>query len=416
MRRSIFTFALVALLTGGMPGAGAADTELTGVTDGGAFFKIVVPDAWNGDLVIQNHGFSLSPIGPVGDLGALAALQLSEGYAVAASSYQQIGWALFKTKNDNQNMVAMFKANFGEPNNVLVGGGSLGGIVTAQAIEKANLGNVVGAYPVCGAVAGSRNWDAGFDIRLIYDTVCADVPTSFIPGGPTGLPAPGFPDYPLSNLQMALAVNECMGILAPPGFRTPSQAAHLATFLAATQIPESFVLTDIGYGVFAMSNVIFDPAKLDGKQGIGNIGVTYPDPDIDNAIERVAVNPGAANRLEKNFTPKGNVGDVKIVSIHTSGDGLVIVENEKEYQDVVPASNLTVAIVNEAPLSSHCGFTGAETVAGWESLRGWVAGGPQPTVTSIQGMCLALAPIFGGPCRFDPTFVIPDMDGRVMPR
>ena len=27
-------------------------TEMTGNTDGGAFFKIVVPDEWNGDLVI----------------------------------------------------------------------------------------------------------------------------------------------------------------------------------------------------------------------------------------------------------------------------------------------------------------------------------------------------------------------------
>jgi hypothetical protein len=242
------------------------------------------------------------------------------------------------------------------------------------------------------------------------------VPAAFIPGGPTGLPAPGFPYYPYSNLQMGLAVNACMGVSYPPPFRTPSQKEHLATFLAATQIPESFVLTVVGYGVFAMSNLIFDPAKLDGGQGLGNMGVTYPDPDIDAAIQRVAANPGAANRLEKNFTPKGNVGDVKIVSIHTSGDGLVIVENEKEYQDVVPVSNLTVAIVNEAPLTTHCGFTGAETAAGWESLRGWLAGYPQPTAESIQLTCLALEPFFGGPCRFDKDFVIPDMDGRILPR
>jgi hypothetical protein len=81
------------------------DTVLEGTTDGGAFFKIVVPTVWNGDLVIWNHGFSLSQVGPVADLGPLSALQLSEGYAVAASSYQQIGWALFHTKNDLQNIM-----------------------------------------------------------------------------------------------------------------------------------------------------------------------------------------------------------------------------------------------------------------------------------------------------------------------
>jgi hypothetical protein len=400
MKRTLLTLSLVLALIGAVPVLGHADTVLEGTTDGGAFFKIVVPDVWNGDLVIQNHGFSLSPIGPVGGLGALADLQLSEGYAVAASSYQQIGWALFKTKNDNQNMFAAFKANFGQPNNVFVDGGSLGGIVTAQAVEKAHLGNVVGAYPFCGAVAGSRNWDGALDVRLVYDAICATVPGAYIPGGPTGLPAPGFPSYPFSQTQMALAAHTCFGILAPPSFRTPDQAARLAQFLAVTQIPESFLLTDLGYGLYGMSNVIFDPAKLNGHQGMGNIGVTYNDPIVDAAIQRVAANPGAANRLGKNFTPMGDVGNVKIVSIHTSDDGLVIVENEKEYQDVVPASNLTVAIVDEAPAATHCGFTGAELVAGWESLRGWVAGGPQPTATSIQGACLALN----------------DMDTRILPR
>lgn len=416
MKRFALVFALVAALIWAAPATSRADTTLAGTTDGGAFFLIVVPDDWNGDLVVQNHGFSLSPIGPVGGFGpGLAALQLSEGYAVAASSYQQIGWALFKTKNDNQNMVNVFEANFGTPNNVFVNGGSLGGIVTAEAIEKAHLGNVVGALPFCGALAGSRNWDGGLDLRLIYDAVCSGVPGAAIPGGATGLPSPGFPAFPFSSFQMAFAAHACTGILAPPFFRTPAQAARLATILSVTQLPESFFLTDLGFGVFGLSNVIWDPAKLDGKQGMGNIGVTYNDATVDAAIQRVAAHPGGKNRLSKNFTPNGSVGSVKIVSIHTDGDGLVIVENEKEYADVVPAANLTTAIVDEAG-NTHCGFSNAELGAGWESLRGWVAGAPQPTAASIQGNCLALAPFFGGPCRIDPSFVIPDMDGRIPPR
>jgi len=183
---SLFLAALLLLFAS----SAHADTEMTGNTDGGAFFRIVVPDAWNGDLVIWNHGFSLSPTGPVSDLGPLSAVQLAQGYAVAASSYQQIGWALFKTKNDMQNLYNVFKANFGVPNQVFLNGASLGGIVTAQLIEKAHMGNVVGAYPVCGALAGSRNWDAGLDIRLIYDAVCANTPSASIDGGGQGLPAP----------------------------------------------------------------------------------------------------------------------------------------------------------------------------------------------------------------------------------
>ncbi|MBW2578093.1 MAG: hypothetical protein JRE38_08500 [Deltaproteobacteria bacterium] len=400
-------------------------TEMTGNTDGGAFFKIVVPDDWNGDLVIWNHGFSLSPIGPVSDLGPLAPLQLSEGYAVAASSYQQFGWALFKTKNDMQNMYSVFKANFGEPNQVYLNGASLGGIVTAQLIEKAHIGNVVGAYPICGAVAGSRNWDAGIDIRLIYDAVCANTPSAFIDGGGKGLPAPGFPTYvippgtsPFDNeVTMALKANACMGILTPEEFRTPQQQANLVAYLTETELPASFILTDMGFALFGLSDLIWNKAKLAGKQGMGNIGVTYDVPAIDASIERVATNPGGANRLGRNYTPSGVVGDVKIVSMHTDQDGLVIVENESEYASVVPASNLTTAIVVEAA-PSHCGFTSAEVAAGWESLRGWVAGQPQPTAASVQGTCQYLEGVAGvpGPCRIDPAYVIPDMDGRIPPR
>ncbi|MCH8083326.1 MAG: hypothetical protein IH885_03725 [Myxococcales bacterium] len=98
-------------------------------------------------------------------------------------------------------------------------------------------------------------------------------------------------------------------------------------------------------------------------------------------------------------------------------DGLIIVENESEYQSVVPASNLTVGIVNEIG-NTHCGFTEAEITGGWLALQGWVAGQPQPTATDLQDTCL-FAEFFlgaGGPCRIDPSFVIPDMDGRIPPR
>jgi hypothetical protein len=109
------------------------------------------------------------------------------------------------------------------------------------------------------------------------------------------------------------------------------------------------------------------------------------------------------------------VGDVKIVATHTSGDGRVIVEQEQPYRDSIDPNNITVAVVNEAG-NTHCGFSGAELTAGWESLRSWVATDTQPSVADIQGTCLAIEPFFGGPCRYDPSFAIPNLDDRVPPR
>ncbi|MFQ5416175.1 MAG: hypothetical protein ACE5FL_03895 [Myxococcota bacterium] len=394
--------------------AASADTVLEGATDGGALVKIQVPDVWNGSLVIYNHGFDLGALVPsTPDLGPLAPLMLSEGYAVGASSYRQNGWALYKTKQDLRNLVQVFTANFGEPAEILVHGFSLGGIVTAQAIEKGELGNVVGAYPACGALAGSRSWDGAIDLRLVYDAICAGVPGAAIPGGGTGLPA-RFTEFPFTNTDFGAALQSCFGLFAPPPFRTPDQVARLSLFLDETDLPENFIATDMGFAVFALSDLIFDPAKLKGGQGMGNIGVVYENAAIDASIERVAAEKKAAKRHKKNFTPKGKVHGVKIVSIHTDGDGLVIVEQEQTYQDVVKPGNLTVAVVNEAG-NTHCGFGAGELTAGWESLRSWVAGGPQPTVASIQGTCQFIDPTPGA-CRYDPTFVIPNMDDRVPPR
>jgi hypothetical protein len=402
---------VTAVLCAGLAVPSPAQTVISGRTGGGAYYQIAVPDAWNGDLVIWNHGFSLDPASPNPDLGPLADLQLAEGYAVAASSYRQIGWAVFKTKNDLQGLYAKFVREFGHPSQVFVTGASLGGIVTAAAIEEAHIGNVVGAYPFCGVLAGSRNWDGALDYRLMYDDICGEVPGAFIPGGAEGLPE----DSNLTLTDTSVAIDACFGLFFPPG-RTSDQQARLDRFLAISQIPENFVLTDVGFfATFGMSDLVHSQTKLNGKLGPGNMNVDYGDPLMNASIERVEPNPGAANRFEKNYTPTGYVGDVKIVSLHTDKDGLVLVENEHEYAEVVPPSNLTVAIVVEA-VPSHCGFSVAELVAGWETLRGWVAGAPQPSAVAIQGLCNAIAPAFGGPCRIDPTFVVPDMDGRVRPR
>lgn len=389
-----------------------AQNVLVGATPGGAFYTIAVPDQWNGGLVVYNHGFSLTPGAPGPDLGPLQAIQLVEGYAVAASSYQQIGWAVFKTNQDLEQLVDVFRQRVGQPREILLFGVSLGGIVTARAIEQANLGNVTGALTICGAMAGSRNWDLGLDGRLVYDALCSDVPGAAIPGGANGL-APG---SGLDITDVVLAMNVCFGHDLPPSARTGAQQARLNRFLKVSQIPQSFINTSLGFfTVFAMADLVFDPAKLGGGIGTGNANVDYGDSVINAKILRVTPTAGRRNRLRRNYTPTGKVGNTKIVSIHTDKDGLVIVENESEYASVVPPGNLTVGVVQEA-VPSHCGFTATETLAAWETLRGWVAGDPKPSALTLQVMCLALEPTFGGPCRFNPFFQIPDMDGRVRPR
>ena len=400
-----------------LPLALHAQTERTGQTPGGAFYRIQVPDSWEpaDGLVIWNHGFDLDPPGPEPDLGPLADLQLAEGYAVAASSYRLNGWAVFETHLDNRELLDVFETEFGTPGQILITGGSLGGIVTARDVEAGLLGNVVGALPVCGALAGSRLWEGALDLRLLYDFVCGDVPGAAIPGGAEGLPFPLPPD--VNELSLGIAINLCTGVLQSPDARTAAQQARLERLLELSGLPESFLLTDMGFATFALSDLVHDPAKLNGAAALGNAEVDYGDAEVNAGIARVAADPAARQTLFDSYTPTGAVGDVKIVSIHTDKDGLVLVENESEYASRVPAANLTTAVVVEDE-PTHCGFTDAEVVAAWESLRAWVGGAPQPGAADLQTTCELLAGggQAAGPCRFDPGFVIPDLDGRVRPR
>lgn len=414
IRQSIRSLAIASLLLF-TASAHAQVTFISGETKD-AFYQFAVPADWNGALVIWNHGYSFSPPAPNPSLGPLVDVQLAQGYAVAASSYSQSQWAVFNTRRDNARLVEAFAEQVGEPNSIIMTGASLGGIVTADALERVDDFRIDGAFAFCGAMAGSRVWDGAHDIRLTYDAVCGDVAP--IPGGATGLPpVPGVID----PTAVALATNACMGTLTPPEFRTPEQNERLAKFLAVTKIPESFIVTDMAFATNGIANLIFEPGKLDGGQGLGNIGVVYDDPDVDATIERVKADSKAAKKLKRNFTPRGEFENenVRVVSLHTDKDGLVIVENQSEYQGVVDADHLSVGVVVEAA-PTHCGFTPAELVAGWESLRGWLAGAPQPTATTLQGTCQFIeatqGAIFSGPCRIDPSFAIPDMDGRIAPR
>ncbi len=410
-RLAAAALALTAILAVAPPAA--AQTQLTGTTAGGAHYTIVVPDGWDPatGLVIWNHGFSLSPVGPVSDLGPLVDVQLTEGFAVAASSYRMPGWALFKTKQDLEGLYNAFRSRVGVPGRVFVTGGSLGGIVTAAAIETERLGNVVGAFTLCGAMAGSRNWDGALDIRLLYDAICSEVPGAAIAGGAKGLPKKS--DFTTDDL--AAAVDACFGLDETQVRRSKKQKKRLKRFLKLTGIPKEFVLTDMGYVTLAMSDLVYDRAKLRGKLAVGNKDVVYGDAEIDAAIERVKPRKAPARKLKKNYTPTGRVGDVKIVSIHTDKDGLVIVENESDYASKVPADNLTVGVVVEKT-PTHCGFSPAEAVAGWEAVVEWVGSGVQPTVEDLQSDCTAFAGLLGGPCRFDPEFEIPSLDERIRPR
>ena len=395
----------------------------------GAWYRIEIPAGWrSGDsLVMYQHGLDFKNASSPPSVGPLRAVMLGEGYAIAASSYRQRGWALFSAIDDNREVLDVFEQIAGTPGEVVPFGGSLGGLITLKLAEAPGFPPVRGAFALCPVAAGSRAWDAAIDLRLAYDVVCqnaGDLPTGAEPL-PWALNLNQIPDD-LSDLsdqvQVAralLPLNQCTGINLPSWLRNDAMQRRLDELMAFSHISdEHFFLTNVAYAVFVLSDLVRAPDKLGNRNPFTTAGVDYSsDPAIDAGIARISEDPAAAARFRAASDFSGAVGDAKILSMQTSRDQLVIPSNQEFIRNVVPADQLTSAIVDE-DTPTHCGFTDAEGLAGWEALRVWKDGASQPSVAALQQACsnLAASGAANGPCRFDPNAQIAPFDSLVRPR
>src|SRR5690606_36708092 len=116
-------------------------------------------------------------------LGPLQDLMLDEGYAIAATSYRQRGWALFHAIADNRDLLEVFEREVGLPGEILPFGGSMGGLVALRLAESRGFPPVRGVFALCPAAAGSRLWDAAIDLRLAFDVVCEGAGADDLPIG-----------------------------------------------------------------------------------------------------------------------------------------------------------------------------------------------------------------------------------------
>lgn len=396
-------FALVLATT-----AFAQPTVLTGRTEG-AYYRIEVPTAWNGSVVMWNHGLGLGDAPrPLEhrDLGRLADEQLSHGTAVAATGLRSGGWALFDATADLANLLEAFRSRVGEPDRVFLTGASMGALTSLVATDTGEL-PVDGVLALCGPLAGARFWDTAVDLRLVYDFVCEGVPEAAIPGGAAGLPADGS----FTAAAVGRAVGHCVGTREPtlPGGADRRRQLVEATLVEPVWLPVWMLLSTIG-----LSELVHDADKLDGLIGAGNAGVVYEDPVIDAGIDRVDADFLGAIRLWESSTSLATHGDARIVSLHTSRDGLAMPEHATELASRVQPEWLTTAIVHEER-PSHCGFTLAEEIAAWRGLVSWTETGVQPDVADLQSGCEQVALPYAT-CRFDPTAEAGPLDDVIRPR
>jgi len=378
--------------------AGAAvPGTYTGLLPDGATYLIDVPPAWNGTLVLYSHGYvtpgSANPARDVGDPLTRAWL-LGHGYALAGSSYATTGWAIQQAIPDQLATLDAFTTQFGTPTRTIAWGHSLGGMVTAGLVQNAP-GRFAGALPMCGVLSGGvGTWNAALDSAFAIQQLIAPAvqvvhitnPSANLGAAEAALAAAQATPQGRARIALASALGD------GPGWFTPLSPEPAPDDFASQEANQFAWQTQVdGPFVFAFR------AELEARAGGNpswNTGVDYRkqlnhsadvaevmglyqaaglDLDADlaalKAAPRIGADPGAVGYMTQNIVFDGDLGGLPVLTMHTTGDGLVPNQNEQAYRSAVDRAGdgalLREVFVHRA---GHCTFTPAETIAAFQVL------------------------------------------------
>ena len=121
-----------------------------------------------------------------------------------------------------------------------------------------------------------------------------------------------------------------------------------------------------------------------------------------NSAARVSAKPSAVAYLARYIAFNGDIS-VPVLTMHTTGDGLVVPENEQAYRSVVDrAGNGRLLRQIFVARAGHCTFTPAETVTALNVLLNRLATGHWnvPDPAALNADAAALGPLNVAPPAF----------------
>ncbi len=413
-RRLFLLLALLALLTSGFAitsssSAAYATTTKSCIVPGkintltgtlqSANYTIAVPSNWNGTLALYSHGyvFSTQPLlkpAPDASDSASGAALLSKGYALAGSSYSQNGWAIQQAFHDQIALLNYFDATCGHPTRTVAWGDSLGGIITAGLVQLYPE-RFTGALPMCGVVAGGEGtWNQALDSAFAFNVLLAQSKLSVVhitnPNG-TFKQAEAILQAAQSSAQSRARISLVAALGDIPGWFDPkspepassnymTQEQNQYTWENQVDFPFAFgARAELEYraggnpswnaGVNYSKQLSLSTSNAEVKALYKQAGLNL-DTDLNALAKapRISADPQAIQYLNKYVTFDGDL-DVPVLTLHTTGDGLVVNQDEQAYKSVVnahgDASMLRQTFVHRA---GHCAFTPAEKLAAFGTL------------------------------------------------
>lgn len=394
-------------------GIASAQVQVTGTFADGATYLIDVPANWNHKLLLYSHGYIApgSP-NPAYDYPELYAgyFVYAAGYALAGSSYATTGWAVHEALPDQIATLDTFQSLFGTPTQTIAWGGSMGGLITAALVQQYPT-RFSGAMSMCGVDAGSVGlWNELLDEGFAFNTLLAGGALQVV-----NLNDP-WQDYvnAISVLNVAQASPQGQARIAlvaaladVPGWYDPSSPEPSPTDYTTQQLNQYEWLgnVEIPFGFYYRSEL----ETRSGGNPSFNTGVNYTTQlkhsinytevqalyaaaglnlsadlaQLNNAA-RIAADPAALTYLADNIIFDGKI-TVPVLSMHTVGDGLVPVQDEKAYSTVVhEAGDSALSRATFINRAGHCEFTSAEIITVFQNLQQRINSGKWQNLTSSQ--------------------------------
>ena len=377
---------------------------------GGAGYRVEVPANWNGKLVMYAHGYAGTGASLNVQNPSIRRYLIQNGYAWAASSYSKNYYDVRAGVEDTNALALEFTkiaaANaraLTAPTKIYITGHSMGGHITAAAIEDEAAATTMhkvkynGAVPMCGVVG---------DAELFNQFAAMQVTAQALAG------LPSYPSAKWSEIQAVVT----SALFTDAKLKTPTATGQKYLSVLKNITGGERPMFDLGISIGGSFPSAYGTFGADGTV-TGILNKTVLDTNaysyvIDgDAAGSTALNTSVlklsaaadANRLRTDglrWIPKAN-GEFKIpvVSIHTLGDLFVPFSMEQVYQKRVAAKGNSGWLVQRAIRGvSHCDFTIAEQSTAFDDMIKWERDGIKPAGDDVVTAAIVAAPTYG--CTF----------------
>lgn len=415
---AVTTFSAMAAAAGDVVDM-ASTSRWAGVL-GGANYRIEVPPNWNGKLVMYAHGYAGTGTTLVVSNPSIRRYLVQNGYAWAASSYSKNYYDVRAGVEDTNALALEFTKiaaargrTLVAPTRLYITGHSMGGHITAAAIEDEAAATAVnkvkyhGAVPMCGVVG---------DTELFNQFAAMQV---------TAQALAGLPSYPTDKWAEISALVTANLFTTFPSVPTANGAKYLSVLKHITGGPRPLFDQGIAFGgsfpsawgTFGSDGTV---TGILNKNVLDTSAYTYViegDSAGSAALNTAALKLTAAsdaNRLRRDglrWVPQVN-GEFKIpvVSIHTLGDLFVPFSMQQTYQRRTAAKGNAGWLVQRAMRgASHCDFTVAEQVAAFDDMVKWERDNIKPAGDDVLTAATVAESSYG--CRFTNNTLGPDESG-----